>query len=83
MVNPCISKIEIFWPVSLIEMNSATLYFGSFFSLIQVKHAFLVNIKQFVNQCLSCLEFSWEIDVNWFFVIMKSYVRVKFKERKK
>ena len=27
------------------------------------------------------LEFSWEIDVNWLFVILKSYVKVSFKER--
>ena len=31
--------------------------------------------------CLHYLEFSWEIDVNWLFVIMKSYVKVNFKER--
>ena len=27
------------------------------------------------------LEFYWETDVNWLFVIIKSYVKVKFKER--
>ena len=27
------------------------------------------------------LEFSWEVDVNWLFVIIKSYVKVNFKER--
>ena len=26
-------------------------------------------------------EFSWEVDVNWLFVIIKSYVKVNFKER--
>ena len=31
--------------------------------------------------CLHYLEFSSEIDVNWLFVIMKSYVKVNFKER--
>ena len=31
--------------------------------------------------CLSCLEFSWEVDINWLLIIKKSYVKVNFKER--
>ena len=31
MGNPCISKTEISWPASLLEMDPATLYFESSF----------------------------------------------------
>ena len=27
------------------------------------------------------LKFSWEVEVNWLFVVIKSYVKVNFKQR--
>ena len=38
----------------------------------------LMNCKPFCVRVF--LEFSWKVDVNWVFVIVKSYVKVNFKE---
>ena len=37
-----------------------------------------MNCKSFCVRVF--LEFSWKVDVNWVFVIVKSYVKVNFKE---
>ena len=39
----------------------------------------LMNLKTIL--CLSFLEFSREVNVNWLFVIIKNYVKVNFNER--
>ena len=37
-----------------------------------------MNCKPFCVRVF--LEFSWKVDVNWVFVIIKSYIKVNFKE---
>ena len=45
-------------------------------------YLFIYLFNEFANRFVSVfLEFSWEIEINWLFVITNNYVKVNFKER--
>ena len=88
MINMSGTGINIFYFVLYVLCNRSIFFFFYIFSPMKGR-CWLRNkmVSWFINQWICkrfCmwvfLEFSWEVDVNWLYVAITSYVKVNFKE---